>query len=222
METSTTKIKSRVFLVEDHPVVREGLSILIGGEGDLTVCGSAGSISEAMPMLRELKPDVVVLDITLGDGNGLDLIDEIHDEAPDLPILVLSMHDESVYGERALRAGAKGYIMKSEAMDQVRAAIRQVLAGEIYVSQSMATRMVHKLINLRVPKAPSLLDTLSDREFQIFRMIADGVGPTEIASRLHVSVKTIETHREHIKEKLGVKSGAELRRFASQWLSDGR
>ena len=203
-------------------MVREGLSVLIGGEGDLHVCGTAGSIAETMPALHEAKPDVVVVDITLGDGNGLDLIEEIHRQYPEMPILVLSMHDEAVYGERALRAGAKGYIMKSEAMDKVRLAIRRVLQGEIYVSESMATRMVHKLINLRVPKVPSLLDTLSDREFQIFRMIADGVGPTEIAQKLHVSVKTIETHREHIKDKLGVKNGAELRKFASEWLNESR
>jgi len=225
MQTSTqtsSRDQSRVFLVEDHPVVREGLMVLIGGEGDLNVCGAAGSIGETMPMLRELKPDVVVVDITLGDGNGLDLIQDIHRFDAKLPILVLSMHDEAVYGERALRAGARGYIMKSEAMDKVRAAIRAVLAGEIYVSDTMAKRMVHKLINLRVPEAPTLLDTLSDREFQIFRMIADDIGPTEIANKLHVSVKTIETHREHIKEKLGVKSGAELRRFAHEWLTERR
>ena len=213
---------ARVFIVEDHPVVREGLTLLIGGEGDLNVCGSSASMRESMPQIRELKPDVVVVDITLGDGNGLDLIEEIHSYDPKLPILALSMHDESVYAERALRAGAKGYIMKSEAMDKVRAAIRRVMNGEICVSDKMTTRMVHKLINLRVPDAPSLLDALTDREFQVFRMIAEDVGPTEIAKRLNVSVKTIETHREHIKEKLELKSGTELRRFAMQWSTKGR
>jgi DNA-binding NarL/FixJ family response regulator len=219
---TSTRDKSRVFLVEDHAVVREGLAAIIGGEGDMFICGSAGSIRETMPLIRETAPDVVLVDITLGDGNGMDLIEQIHRHDPKLPILVLSMHDEAVYGERALRAGAKGYIMKSEAMDKVRAAIRRVLAGEIYVSESMSARMVQKLINLRVPKAPTMLDTLSDREFQIFRMIAEGAGPTEIAQKLNLSVKTIETHREHIKDKIGAKSGADLRRFAAEWLNEGR
>jgi DNA-binding NarL/FixJ family response regulator len=214
--------KSRVFIVEDHPVVREGLTLLIGGEGDLDVCGSSATLHESMPLIRELKPDVVVVDISLGDGNGLDLIEELHAHDPKLPILALSMHDETVYAERALRAGAKGYIMKSEAMDKVRAAIRRVINGEICVSEKMTTRMVHKLINLRVPEVPSLVEALTDREFQVFRMIAEDVGPTEIAKRLNVSVKTIETHREHIKEKLELKSGAELRRFAMQWSSKSR
>lgn len=219
-DTSTAQGKSRIFLVEDHPIVREGLTMLIGGEGDLTICGSAGSVRETMPMVRKLKPDAVVVDITLDDGNGLDLIKELHDYDAKLPILALSMHDEAVYAERAMRAGAKGYIMKSEAMDKVRAAIRRVLGGEIYVSEKMATRMVQKLVNLR--EAPSQLDALTDREFQVFRMLADDIGPTEIAKRLDVSVKTVETHREHIKDKLGLKSGAELRRFATQWLTKGR
>lgn len=219
-ETSSAQGKSRIFLVEDHPIVREGLTMLIGGEGDLMICGSAGSIRETMPMVRKLKPDAVVVDITLDDGNGLDLIKELHDYDAKLPILALSMHDESVYAERAMRAGAKGYIMKSEAMDKVRAAIRRVLGGEIYVSEKMATRMVQKLVNLR--EVPSQLDALTDREFQVFRMLADDIGPTEIAKRLNVSVKTVETHREHIKDKLELKSGAELRRFAQQWLTKGR
>ena len=214
--------KSRVFLVEDHAVVCEGLAFLIGGEGDLSVCGSAKSLPEAMPLIRELRPDVVVVDITLGDGNGLELIETIHNHDPNLPILTLSMHDESIYGERALRAGAKGYIMKSEASDKLRAAIRKVLAGEMYVSDKMAARMVHKLVNLRLPETPSRLDALSDREFQVFRMIAEGVGPTEIAGRLNVSVKTVETHREHIKEKLELKTGEELKRFAIQWSAPKR
>jgi DNA-binding NarL/FixJ family response regulator len=219
-DTSFAHGKSRIFLVEDHPIVREGLTMLIGGEGDLAICGSAGSVRETMPMVRKLKPDAVVVDITLDDGNGLDLIQELHDYDAKLPILALSMHDEAVYAERAMRAGAKGYIMKSEAMDKVRAAIRRVLDGEIYVSEKMATRMVQKLVNLR--ETPSQLDALTDREFQVFRMLADDIGPTEIAKRLNVSVKTVETHREHIKDKLGLKGGAELRRFATQWLTKGR
>ena len=221
-DTSSGRDKARVFLVEDHAVVREGLIYLIGGEGDLAVCGSASSVQEAMPMIRQLKPDVVVVDITLGDGDGLDLIKEVLRYDLKLPILVLSMHDESLFAERVLRAGAKGYIMKSEASDTLRAAIRRVLGGEIYVSDKMALHLIRKLVTLRVPETPSLLEGLSDREFQIFRMIADGIGPTEIAKRLSVSVKTIETHRGHIKEKLELKNSAELTRFAIQWLIKSR
>jgi DNA-binding NarL/FixJ family response regulator len=224
METSEAKFtgkKARVLLVEDHPVVRQGLSMLIDDEPDLVVCGGAESIAETMPMIRKLKPDVVVVDITLGDGSGLDLIKDIHDALPNLPILALSMHDESVYAERAMRAGAKGYIMKKEAMDKVMTAIRRVLSGELYVSEKMSARMVGKLIN---PKAANAgpVDLLSDREFEVFRLIAEGIGPTEIAQRLSLSVKTIETHREHIKEKLGIKSGAELTRFSIQWAMEHR
>jgi len=219
-DTSSERGKARIFLVEDHPIVREGLTMLIGGEGDLAICGSAGSVRETMPLVRKLKPDAVVVDITLGDGNGLDLIAELHEFDPKLPILALSMHDEAVYAERAMRAGAKGYIMKSEAMDKVRSAIRRVLGGEIYVSEKMTARMLQKLVNLREASSP--LDALTDREFQVFRMLADDLGPTEIAKRLSVSVKTIETHREHIKDKLELKSGAELKRFAMQWSSKGR
>ena len=224
METSEAKStgkKARVLLVEDHPVVRQGLSMLIDDEPDLAVCGGAESMRDAMPLMRKLKPDVVVVDIALGDGSGLDLIKDIHDALPNLPILALSMHDESVYAERAMRAGAKGYIMKKEAMDKVMTAIRRVLSGELYVSDKMAARMVTKLIN---PKAANAgpVDLLSDREFEVFRLIAEGIGPTEIAQRLSLSVKTIETHREHIKEKLGIKSGAELTRFSVQWAMEHR
>lgn len=224
MNSTESKIaakKARVLLVEDHPVVRQGLSMLIDDEPDLSICGGAESMREAMPLIRKLKPDVVVIDIALGDGSGLDLIKEVHDALPNLPLLALSMHDESIYAERAMRAGAKGYIMKKEAMDKVMTAIRRVLSGELYVSDKMAARMVSKLIN---PKAASAgpVDLLSDREFEVFRLIAEGIGPTEIAQRLSLSVKTIETHREHIKEKLGIKSGAELTRFSVQWAMEHR
>ena len=196
--------------------------LLIGSESDLSVCGSAASVAEAKAQIPELSPDVVVIDLALSDGNGLDLIRELHQRYAKLPMLALSMHDESTYAERALRAGAKGYIMKSEAMDKVRSAIRRVLAGEIYVSENMVSRMLNKLVNLRLPAEPSLVDSLTDQEFQVYRLIAEGVGPTEIARQLDLSVKTVETHREHIKEKLGLKNGAELTRYAVQWHTEGR
>ncbi len=214
--------KSRVMLVEDHPVVRHGLANLIDDEPDLAVCCGAESMSQALEMVGQHKPDIVVVDIALGDGSGLELIKQLHDLHPDLPLLALSMHDEAVYGERAIRAGAKGYIMKKEAMDKVMTAIRRVLDGEIYVSDKMASRMVRKFIHPEKAAEQSQLGTLSDREFQVFTHIAQGVGPTEIAQKLGVSIKTVETHREHIKQKLALKSAAELTRYALQWTLDQR
>jgi len=211
------KPKARVLLVEDHPVVYHGLAMLIDDEPDLSVCGGCESAREVMVLVRKLKPDVVVIDIALGDGNGLDLIKEIHERDEALPILALSMHDEAVYAERALRAGARGYIMKKEAMDKVMGAIRKVLGGELYISDRMASRMVTKLISPKTGANASPVETLSDREFEVFRMISQGTGPTEMAKRLGVSVKTIETHREHVKDKLNLKTAAELTRFALQW-----
>ncbi len=216
METNNSDAigtKSRVLLVEDHPIVAHGLVMLIDNQSDLCSCGSADSIAAAIPLVKSLKPDIVVVDISLGDGNGLDLIRQIHDEHPHMPMLALSMHEETVYAERALRAGARGYIMKREAMELVMTAIRRVLAGEIYVSPKMASHMVQKVISR--PMSP--MDALTDREFEVFRLLAQGIGPTEIGEKLHLSVKTIETHRGHIKEKLGVKTGAELTRFLNQW-----
>lgn len=209
--------KARVFLVEDHPVVRHGLATLIDDEPDLQVCGGSGSMKDALEQIKAMKVDVAVIDISLGDGSGLDLIKQIHAEHSKIALLALSMHDEAVYAERALRAGARGYIMKKEAMDKVMTAIRKVLAGELYVSEKMSARMVQKLVNPQAAEKSSPVEILSDREFEVFRLIADGIGPSEIASRLAVSVKTIETHREHIKEKLGLKTGVELTRYCLQW-----
>lgn len=220
--TISTAGKTRIFLVEDHAVFREGLTLLIENEPDLQVCGAAETVADAMAQIADLEPDVVVVDISLGQENGLDLIKRLHQYQAKLPVLALSMHDENVYAERALAAGARGYIMKNEAMDIVRQAIRRVLTGEIYVSEKMVSRMIHKLVHLRVPVTPSLVDMLSNREFDVFRMIAQGIGPTQIAQELGVSVKTIETHREHIKEKLGLKNGTELTRFALAWQTERR
>jgi DNA-binding NarL/FixJ family response regulator len=216
-------MKHKVLLVEDHPVVRHGLRAVIDDEADLNVCGEAGTNAEGLAQIKRLRPDIAVIDITLGGDNGLDLIKQAHDDFPDLPLLALSMHDEAVYGERALRAGAKGYVMKKEAMDKLLTAIRRVLGGELYVSDAMAAKLVSKLLNPKAAKdAEPSVESLSEREFQVFRLIADGVGPSEIAQRLSLSVKTVETHREHIKEKLGLKSGAELTRYSLQWAMQHR
>jgi DNA-binding NarL/FixJ family response regulator len=218
---ATTSNRARVLLVDDHPVIRQGLANLIDDEPDLSVVGGAESADEAMRLVRQLRPDVIIVDIVLGDESGLGLIKQLHENYPELPVLALSMYDESLYAERALRAGAKGYVMKKEAMDKVMTAVRRVVGGEMYISEKMAARMVQKFIGGGraggQTQSGSSLETLSDREFEVFGLIAQGVGPTQIGQRLGVSVKTIETHREHIKNKLGLKSGTELTRFALQW-----
>lgn len=203
----------RVLIVEDHPIVRHGLKMLIQNQPDLCVVGGAESIADGLDQAARLDPKVVVVDITLPDGSGLELISQLHAVYPDLPILALSMHDEIAYGERALRAGAKGYVMKREAMDKLLIAIRGVLAGNMFLSDKLAAHLAQKVISRPV----GLLDNLSDREFEIFCHLAEGLGPTEIGRKLGRSARTIEAHRGNIKDKLGLKSGAELARFVAQW-----
>lgn len=208
--------KKRVFLVEDHTVVRQGLASMINAEPDLEVVGEAASLGEAVPRLTELKPDVALVDLSLGDGSGLDLIKRLAASHPDLPVLVLSMHDEKVHGPRALVAGARGYIMKHEATDRVLEGIRAVLRGEQFVSADVANRVDQGARGeIRLP-----VERLSDREFQVYQLIGQGIGPGEIAKRLGLSVKTVETHREHIKSKLGLANGRELVRHAMQYGMD--
>ncbi len=215
-KTQAVNTKSRILLVEDHPILRHGIRQLIDEEPDLVVCGEAEDAAQAVVAVASLNPDLVVLDIRLKDANGLDLIKDLRAKQPRLPVLVLSMYKESLYAERAMRAGARGYIMKQEATDKIMVAIRQVLAGNIYLSERMALQMAQKLVGSdRKSKEPSLED-LSDREFEVFTMIGQGLGPSEMAMKLGLSVKTVETHREHIKEKLKLRTAAELVRYAVQ------
>jgi DNA-binding NarL/FixJ family response regulator len=206
-----------VLLVEDHPVVRHGLAMLIDHEPDLAICGEAVSIAEAMRCVQQNRPDIVIVDIALPDGSGLDLIKQLHIAEPGLAMLAMSMHDEAAWAERAVRAGARGYIMKKEAMDRVMVALRRVLAGEMYVSDRMASKMLLKLMHPAGASETSPMDALSDREFEIFNLIARGIGPTEIAQKLKLSVKTIQAHRENIKEKLHLDNAVDLTRFAFRW-----
>ncbi len=217
---ATTDRRVRVFLVEDHAIVRQGLTMLINDERDMSVCGGSDSATETVAMIRSLRPDVAIVDISLPDGSGLDLIRDMHLTAPAMPILALSMHDELLYAERALRAGASGYVMKREATDRVLTALRRVMGGEIYLSEPMASRILHKLVRPGETKDVSPTQSLTSREFEVFNLIAAGVGPSDIAKKLSLSVKTVETHRQRIKDKLGIKSGAELIRYAMRWLSD--
>jgi DNA-binding NarL/FixJ family response regulator len=207
----------KILIVDDHPVVQEGLAHAINTSQDLCVCGGAESSAQALQAITQLAPDVVIVDIALGEEDGLDLIRQINQRCADLPILAMSMHDETLYAERALRAGAGGYVMKQETMPRIIAAVRRVLGGDIYVSEKMASRMVGKLIKRSGMTPASPMETLSDRQFEVFNHIANGTGPSEIAAKMGVSVKTVETHREQIKKKLGLKNGAELLRFSMQW-----
>jgi DNA-binding NarL/FixJ family response regulator len=218
---ATPPVRSKVLLVDDHPIVRQGLAQLINEEADLLVCGQAEDTPQALKAVAELSPDVAVVDISLKDRSGIDVIKEIHGIKPNLPVLVLSMHDENLQAERALRAGARGYIMKQEATAKVLTAIRRVLKGDIYLSDKMATRMLHQLVDARsAPATTSPLQTLTNRELEVFTLIGQGIGPRDIAERLSLSVKTVEAHREHIKSKLNLKSGNELIRHAMQYVMD--
>lgn len=206
----------RVFLVEDHTVVRQGLAVLINAEHDLQVCGQSANLADSIPLITELKPDVVLLDLSLPDGSGVDLIRRLATIAPGMPILVLSMHDERVHAPRALVAGARGYIMKHEATERVLEGLRTVLRGDRFLSTDVQKRVAHGHAGeVQLP-----VERLSDREFQVYQLIGQGIGPGEIAKRLGLSVKTVETHREHIKTKLGLNNGRELVRHAMQYGMD--
>lgn len=209
----------RVLLVDDHPVVRKGLGMLIEREMDMTICAEAESATDALSAVSEHEPDLVVMDISLKNSNGLGLLKDLHIRAPKLPVLVLSIHDEAVYAERVIRAGARGYIMKQEATDRVLAAIRRVLQGEVYLSEKAQSRMFDLSRRSQV-KGATPIGLLSDRELEIFELTGQGLGTRRIAEQLNVSIKTIESHVARIKEKLGIKSHTELVQQAILWLSN--
>ena len=216
-QTQADKGKTKVIIVDDHPIIRQGLAELINHEQDLVVCGYAEDAHEALGKIKESEPDMVIVDISLKETSGMDLTKDIKAQYPNLPVLVLSMHDESLYAERMLRAGAKGYVMKAEATENVVTAIRKILSGQIYVSDKMAAKMVRKLVGGSPDVGASAIERLSDRELEVFRMIGQGFGTRQIAERLHLSIKTIETYREHIKEKLNLADASELLQYAIQW-----
>ena len=213
--------KARVLLVDDHAILRQGLAQLINQEPDLVVCGEAEEAPKGFELAGTLKPDVAVVDISLKGGNGLELIKNIKASHPSIPILVLSMHDEALYAERVLRAGSLGYIMKEEAAEGVLVGIRKVLKGEVVLSEKMQSRLLHQLVNGRLKQGGSPIDTLSDRELEVFRMIGEGRSTRQIAEELHLSVRTVEAYREYIKEKLSLKNATELVQHAFQWVHSG-
>jgi len=210
----------RIVIVDDHPIVRRGLAELISLEPDLVVCAQAGSCAEALVCVEKDRPDLVIVDIALDDGSGIDLARDVRSRYPKLPILILSMYEETLYAARALRAGANGYVMKVEAPDVLLRAIREILNGEFYVGEKVAGRLLKSLLsNLGDVGWRDGLGSLSDRELQVFEMVGRGLTTREIASKLSISTKTIETHRSHIKNKLQLKHSAELAHYAVNWVN---
>jgi len=219
MSRSKTKKRARVLIVDDHPAVREALALRIGRQPDLEVCGEAADTSEALRLVAETRPDVAVVDISLKTGNGIDLIKRIKDRNDHIRILVWSMHSESLYAERALRSGALGYVTKDQATDRIVEAVRHVVAGKVWLSETMTEGMLQRAVGARRPEVTrSPLDVLADRELEVFRMIGQGVKTAEIAERLHLSVKTVETYRDRIRQKLDLSDGTKLALHATQWV----
>lgn len=207
----------QIYIVEDHPVVRRGLSSLIEPEPGLTISGETGSAKEARDHLAQATPDLVILDLSLEEGSGLSLLEHLHNTRPDLPILVVSMHDEVLYARRALDAGARGYLMKSNADAKVVEAIRHLLDGNIYLSPEMTSTILSEHVGGAKPGDASPLDRLSDRELEVLTFMGKGYERREIAEALTLSPKTIDTYKNHLKEKLSLDSNAGLRRYAAVW-----
>jgi DNA-binding NarL/FixJ family response regulator len=210
--------KKRILIVDDHPMMRQGLAQLIDNEVDLKVCGEADTAGQALIVVSSQKPDLVLADISLPDKNGLELIKDLQAMHPGLPVLVVSMHDESLYAERVLRAGGRGYIMKQEGGKKLMEAIRQVLGGQIYVSEKMSAKILEIFSGRRPQAANSPLERLSDREFEVFQLIGQGKTTREIADHLHLSVKTVEVHRANIRQKLKLASGTDVVHQAIRWV----
>src|ERR1700747_978224 len=215
--SGTAARKSRVFIVDDHPLVREGLTNLINAQDDVIVCGEAKDSAEAIDGIAKEQPEVAVIDISLANESGLELIKNLVRQFPQVALIVLSMHDEALYAERALRAGARGYVMKHETSKSVLASIRQVLGGGLYVSERIANRIALRLTSSRRPVASSPVERLSDRELEIFRLLGQGRSPSEIAGDLNLSLKTVQAYCARAKDKFGVTSLTELLRAAIRW-----
>jgi DNA-binding NarL/FixJ family response regulator len=208
----------RVLIVDDHPIVREGLASLLSKQPDFEICGEADDVPTAIRLVEETRPNVVTVDISLNCGNGLDLIRRINGSNPAIRLVVCSLHDETLYAERALQAGALGYVNKHEATRTIVKAIRTVLDGKIYLSDRMSERLARRLIGGHGKLERLAVETLSDRELEVFQLIGGGQTTAEIATKLHLGIKTVETHRRSIKEKLSLLNTAQLARDAAQWV----
>lgn len=210
-------VRKQILVVDDHPMTRLGVTERIRIEPDLTVCADVGSAKEALAAVEKLAPDLVLVDLSMGERSGLELIKDLHALHPHVPVLVFSMHYETLYAERALRAGARGYIMKSEGAEKLIAAVRSVLSGAVYLSPVMRDRAVHRFAGGPAAARADNAAALSDREVEVFELIGQGLGTRQIAERLHLSTSTVETHRSHIKEKLSLGTATELVRAAVEW-----
>jgi DNA-binding NarL/FixJ family response regulator len=208
--------KKTVFIVDDHPLLRQGLALLVNRESDLAVCGEAEEAQTAMKEIAATKPDILIADISLNGPDGLELLKNVRTLYPNLPVLILSMHDESIYAERALRARANGYIMKQEATEKVLVALRRILGGHLPLNNRMSNKLLHQYISGAPADMNSRLSSLSDRELEVFRLIGEGRSTRQIAEKLHLSIKTVETYQAHIKDKLSLHSGRELVQHAIQ------
>ncbi len=221
MTVATMKSSIKIFVVDDHPVVRDGLKLLLELENDLQVCGLAENARKAMKEISTEKPDLTIVDISLkGTINGIELTKALKNRYPKMPILVLSMHDESIYAERAIRAGAKGYIMKHEMTGAIVTAIRSILEGKLYLSENMTSKFLEKVMNINGNKFKSPLDGLTNRELEVFQLIGEGVRTRDIAAKLNLSIKTIDTYRLRIKTKLNIDNSTELTKTAIEWNHD--
>ena len=216
-QDKTAENKKQILIVDDHPVIREGLIAIINHEQDMNVCGQAEDAHIALKAVAELKPDVVIADISLKSSDGIELTKNIKVGYPALPVIILSVHDESIYAERALLAGAKAYLMKDKVSENVIDAIRAVLGGDIYVSEIILKKFLHKIAGDKAGDAKTPMESLSDREFEIFRLIGQGVKASQMAKQLHLSIKTIETYRSRIKEKLNLSNASQLLQYSIRW-----
>ncbi len=217
-KTTSAKPPMKILLVDDHPMMREGLRQIIGNEPGLVVCGEAENTFQALELIEKMKPDLVLADITLPDKSGLELIKDVQAMHPKIPVLVISMHDETLYAERVLRAGGRGYVMKHEGGKKIMQAIRQVLGGQISVSEKMSAKILEIFSRRGAEAASSPVENLTDREFEVFRNIGEGLSTGKIAEKMRVSAKTVEVHRMNIKAKLKLQSAAELIRYAVRWV----
>ena len=216
-QDKTNEKKTQVLVVDDHPVIRNGLTTIINHEQGMNVCGEAEDAHQALKAVTELKPDIVVADISLKNSDGLELTKNIKARHPRLPVVILSVHDEFIYAERALLAGAKAYLMKDSLSENIVKAVRAVLKGEIFVSDTISKKFLHKIAGDKAGTAKTPIENLSDREFEVFRLIGEGLKASQIAKQLHLSTKTIETYRLRLKEKLNLADAAELLRYSIKW-----
>lgn len=212
--------KKKVYIVDDHPLMRKGMAMTLQSNIEFDVCGQAESAEEALSEILKLKPDAAVIDISLPGMNGIELVKNLLHQLPDLKILIVSRHDEELYAERALRAGAKGYLMKLEAGEVLVSAVRQVLSGNLYLSDSIGNKLLMKMASGNSVKSDNPLDLLSDRELEVFELTGQGLSTREIGDKLHISVKTVESHRANIKEKLHLDTANELMRHAVRWVEE--